>query len=560
MNDLLEDLLADLTAEGDQLCAAVVAASTTAAGPRPTPAAGWTVATQVAHLLWTDEVAASPPAPTPRQGGVGRDRAGRDRRPDGFVDTGALEVAAAAAAGAARPLGRGPRRAGRGAARLPRGPEDAVVRAADVGRRRWRPRGSWRPGRTRSTSTTALGVRRPTPTDRIRHVAHLGVRTRDFAFGAPRARGAGRGVPGRAGRARGRDWTWGPEDAAQTVRRVGATTSACWSPSASTATTPTWSPTARTPSSGSHRPGLRRPAAARGGTPRSEPPCASATAPASTATASRRCARCSRAERLDVLTGDYLAELTMLILGKDTMKDPSLGYARTFVRQLEDCLGLALERGVKIVSNAGGLNPAGLADRLREVAKGLGLDPASRTSRATTCAPLGSRRRRARPPTPTSAASASPPRSPGRRRRRHRSRHRRVAGRRAGGRPLRLDADGVRRAGRRRRRRARHRVRRPGHRRQLLRLPASAAARRAGRWASRSPRSPPTGRASSPSTTAPAVRSRSTPSPRSWSTRSRRPATSTPTSPPSSTPSRSPRRATTGSRSPACAARLRPSG
>ncbi|CAN5147926.1 DUF1446 domain-containing protein [soil metagenome] len=79
---------------------------------------------------------------------------------------------------------------------------------------------------------------------------------------------------------------------------------------------------------------------------------------------------------LDVLTGDYLAELTMLILGKDTMKDPSLGYARTFVRQVEDCLGLALERGVKIVSNAGGLNPAGLADKLREVARGLGLDPA----------------------------------------------------------------------------------------------------------------------------------------------------------------------------------------
>ena len=77
---------------------------------------------------------------------------------------------------------------------------------------------------------------------------------------------------------------------------------------------------------------------------------------------------------LDVLTGDYLAELTMLILGKDTMKDASLGYARTFVRQAEDCLGLALERGVKVVANAGGLNPAGLADRLREVAKGLGLD------------------------------------------------------------------------------------------------------------------------------------------------------------------------------------------
>lgn len=81
-------------------------------------------------------------------------------------------------------------------------------------------------------------------------------------------------------------------------------------------------------------------------------------------------------QSLDVLTGDYLAELTMLILGKDQLKDASLGYARTFVRQVEDCLGLALERGVKIVANAGGLNPAGLADRLREVATGLGLDPA----------------------------------------------------------------------------------------------------------------------------------------------------------------------------------------
>ncbi|MFI6171456.1 acyclic terpene utilization AtuA family protein [Nocardia sp. NPDC051052] len=78
--------------------------------------------------------------------------------------------------------------------------------------------------------------------------------------------------------------------------------------------------------------------------------------------------------QLDVLTGDYLAELTMLILGRDRMKDPSLGYAKTFVKQIEDCLGLALERNVQIVTNAGGLNPAGLAERLRKVAAGLGLD------------------------------------------------------------------------------------------------------------------------------------------------------------------------------------------
>jgi hypothetical protein len=80
-------------------------------------------------------------------------------------------------------------------------------------------------------------------------------------------------------------------------------------------------------------------------------------------------------EPLDYLTGDYLAELTMLILGKDRLRDPGLGYARTFVRQLEDCLGLALEKGVRIVSNAGGLNPAGLAARIGEVAGALGLAP-----------------------------------------------------------------------------------------------------------------------------------------------------------------------------------------
>ncbi|MEU5623612.1 acyclic terpene utilization AtuA family protein [Streptomyces tendae] len=76
---------------------------------------------------------------------------------------------------------------------------------------------------------------------------------------------------------------------------------------------------------------------------------------------------------LDVLTGDYLAELTMLILGRDRLKDPEAGYARTFLRQLEEGLGLARERGVRIVANAGGLNPAGLADAVRALADRLGI-------------------------------------------------------------------------------------------------------------------------------------------------------------------------------------------
>ncbi len=77
---------------------------------------------------------------------------------------------------------------------------------------------------------------------------------------------------------------------------------------------------------------------------------------------------------IDVLTGDYLAELTMMILYKDRMKDPDAGYAKTFLRQMQDVLATCLKRGIKIVSNAGGLNPAGLARRLRELAEEQGLE------------------------------------------------------------------------------------------------------------------------------------------------------------------------------------------
>jgi hypothetical protein len=76
---------------------------------------------------------------------------------------------------------------------------------------------------------------------------------------------------------------------------------------------------------------------------------------------------------IDVLTGDYLAELTMLILFKSRQRDPSLGYAATFYRQMEEVLGTCVERGIKVVANAGGLNPAGLADRLRALADEIGV-------------------------------------------------------------------------------------------------------------------------------------------------------------------------------------------
>jgi Acyclic terpene utilisation family protein AtuA len=78
---------------------------------------------------------------------------------------------------------------------------------------------------------------------------------------------------------------------------------------------------------------------------------------------------------LDVLTGDYLAELTMLILARDRARDPALGYARTFLRQMESTLGLVLEKGVRVVVNAGGLNPSGLASALSALGDRLGLAP-----------------------------------------------------------------------------------------------------------------------------------------------------------------------------------------
>ncbi len=78
---------------------------------------------------------------------------------------------------------------------------------------------------------------------------------------------------------------------------------------------------------------------------------------------------------IDVLTGDWLAELTMLILARTRMKRPGGGYARTFVQQMEQVLGTCLDRGIKVVSNAGGLDPDGCAQAVAEVAEKLGLRP-----------------------------------------------------------------------------------------------------------------------------------------------------------------------------------------
>ena len=83
---------------------------------------------------------------------------------------------------------------------------------------------------------------------------------------------------------------------------------------------------------------------------------------------------------IDVLTGDWLAELTMLILGRIKAAQAAKGrdgqgFARTFVAQMEQVMGTCLDRGISVVSNAGGLDPDGCAEAVAEVADRLGLSP-----------------------------------------------------------------------------------------------------------------------------------------------------------------------------------------
>jgi len=78
---------------------------------------------------------------------------------------------------------------------------------------------------------------------------------------------------------------------------------------------------------------------------------------------------------IDVLTGDYLAELTMALLFRLKLKNPEAGYAPTFLKQMEEIMGECLDKKIKVVSNAGGLNPRGLANELLKIAEKLGLHP-----------------------------------------------------------------------------------------------------------------------------------------------------------------------------------------
>jgi uncharacterized protein (TIGR03084 family) len=208
----LAPLLADLRAEGDALDA-VVAQLEETAWLGPTPAEGWTIAHQVAHLAWTDEQAML--AATDPEGFA---RAVADAGPE-LAEVVDLAAASGASEAPERLLARW--RNGRtalveqlgalpGGARLPWfGPPMSAASMATA-----RLMETWAHG---LDVTDALHSP-PSVSDRLRHVAHIGVRTRDFAFRQNRLPPPAEefrvalAAPGGTG-----TWAWGPEDAAQRV-------------------------------------------------------------------------------------------------------------------------------------------------------------------------------------------------------------------------------------------------------------------------------------------------------------------------------------------------------
>ncbi len=211
MSDLLDDVLADLAAEGARL-EALVEPLDEDGWRTPTPAAGWDVATQVAHLAWTDEAAVC----------AATDKAAWDALvlealadPDGAVDAAALSGGAVAPAALLDRWRNGRIRLAETLRRYPVGqkipwygpPMSATSMATARFMETW----------AHSLDVhEALGVA-PEVSDRIRHVAHLGIRTRRFSF-AVRGETAPDAEPGVTLVAPSGDvWTWGPDDASETV-------------------------------------------------------------------------------------------------------------------------------------------------------------------------------------------------------------------------------------------------------------------------------------------------------------------------------------------------------
>ncbi len=217
---LLEELLDDLKAEGDLLWSAVAGLDDSGAGgwATPTPAPGWSVATQVAHLLWTDEVAVLAAGARTAEGKQAWDAVVLEaiEDPTGYVDAQALEVARLSPQALLARWGNG------------RTALQDALRAYPAGEKMpWfgppMSPTSMATARFMETWAHSLDVHEALgltleASDRIRHVAHLGVRTRGFAYSVHGLDAPAEDVRVELAAPSGERWTFGPEDAAQSVR------------------------------------------------------------------------------------------------------------------------------------------------------------------------------------------------------------------------------------------------------------------------------------------------------------------------------------------------------
>lgn len=211
MTDVRAAVLADLAAEGDQL-EQVIALANEEHWRTPTPAEGWDVAMQVAHLAWTDEVAVI----------AATDPEAWDRVVHEALASMETYVDDQARIGAQAPPAELLTRWREGRATLQR----LLAELPDDRRIPWfgPPMSATSMATARLMETwahsldvhEALGVTPPV-TDRIRHVAHLAVRTRDFAFGANGLQPPTEPFRVELVAPSGETWVWGPEDAAQRV-------------------------------------------------------------------------------------------------------------------------------------------------------------------------------------------------------------------------------------------------------------------------------------------------------------------------------------------------------
>lgn len=224
--DLLDALLADLTAEGDAL-RAVVTDLDAHAWATPTPAPGWSVAHQVAHLAWTDEQAVAAARTTDPERWPDA-KAAWDAivtaalaDVDGFVDAGAEELAALPTAALMARWDQGRTALGEALRAVPAGAKmpwfGPPMSPASMATARYMETWAHALDVYDAVAGPAAEGGRPLPTDRIKHVAHLGIRTRDFAYSVHEQAPPAEEFRVELTAPSGEVWTWGPEDAPQRV-------------------------------------------------------------------------------------------------------------------------------------------------------------------------------------------------------------------------------------------------------------------------------------------------------------------------------------------------------